>query len=136
MRNTPVWACFLCSPSLRHVEHAHMGMFYMSCVISTSPPAPPSLEHRKRAASGSFLVFGILPLHHHLPSRFPFPSNTKNAPETARLCVPWFPFLAHTLLSPLSSPLSPSLSLSSLSHPLFTLSKAGHESGSLAGTHK
>ncbi len=44
-RNAPVWACFSCSPSPRHVEHAHIGMFYMSCVISTSPPAPPSLEH-------------------------------------------------------------------------------------------
>ena len=51
-RNTPVWACF---PSLPH-----------------------PLEHQEHARNGAFLVFGILPLHHHLPPS----SHSHRTPRT------------------------------------------------------
>ena len=127
------------------------GMFYVFCVSTTSPPAAPSLEHQERVKKGVFstttspslphslkhqehtrniifLVFGILPFH--------TPSNTDNAPETARFwCLMTSPStypLEHQehaqnstflcLLIPFLSPLSsPQSSLSPLS-PLHSFS--------------
>ena len=90
-----------------------MGMFYVFCVSTTCPPAPPSLEHQERAFSvfgstttspslphpfkhqeharnGAFLVFGILLFHHHVPIPTPL-SQTLRMRQKRHIFGVWRP---------------------------------------------